>query len=105
MKQRYKELHLMCRAGAAPEPLYRSWISWAKRSRLEPFKRLGKTLKSHLPGTLAAYRLGASNAVAENINVMPQPYHLCRTEEIGQALDSFIYRRGTGRSGAALAVA
>lgn len=68
MKQRYKELHLMCRAGADPEPLYRSWISWAKRSRLEPFKRLGKTLKSHLPGILAAYRLGASNAVAENIN-------------------------------------
>ena len=68
MKQRYKEMHLMCRAGADPEPLYRSWISWAKRSRLEPFKRLGKTLKSHLPGILAAYRLGASNAVAENIN-------------------------------------
>ncbi len=68
MKQRYKELHLMCRAGADPEPLYRSWISWAKRSRLEPFKRLSKTLKSHLPGILAAYRLGASNAVAENIN-------------------------------------
>jgi transposase len=29
---------------------------------------LGKTLKAHLPGILAAYRLGASNAVAENIN-------------------------------------
>jgi len=68
MKQRYKEMHLMCRAGADPEPLYRSWISWAKRSRLEPFKRLGKTLKSHLPGIHAAYRLGASNAVVENIN-------------------------------------
>jgi transposase len=68
MKQRYKEIHLMCRAGADPEPLYRSWISWAKRSRLEPFKRLGKTLKSHLPGILAAYRFGTSNAVAENIN-------------------------------------
>jgi hypothetical protein len=31
--------------------------------RLEPFKRLGKTLN-----ILAAYRLGASNVVAENIN-------------------------------------
>ena len=51
-----------------PEPLYRSWISWARRSRLEPFKRLGNTLKAHLPGILAAYRLGASNAIAENIN-------------------------------------
>ncbi len=68
MKQRYKEIHLMCRAGADPEPLYRSWISWAKRSRMEPFKRLSKTLKSQIPGILAAYRLGASNAVSENIN-------------------------------------
>jgi len=40
MKQRYKEIHLMCRAGADPEPLYQSWITWAKRSRMEPFKRL-----------------------------------------------------------------
>jgi transposase len=29
---------------------------------------LGKTLKAHLPGILAADRFGASNAVAENIN-------------------------------------
>jgi transposase len=68
MKERYKEMHQQCRAGEDPEPLFRSWISWARRSRLEPFKRLGNTLKAHLPGILAAYRLGASNAVAENIN-------------------------------------
>jgi transposase len=68
MKERYQEIHQQCRAGEDPEPLFRSWISWARRSRLEPFKRLGKTLKAHLPGILAAYRLGASNAVAENIN-------------------------------------
>jgi transposase len=35
---------------------------------MEFFKRLSKTFKSHLPGILAAYRLGARNAVAENIN-------------------------------------
>lgn len=68
MKHRHQEIHQLCRAGADPEPLYRAFISWARRSRLEPFKRLGATLKSHLPGILAAYRLGASNAVAENIN-------------------------------------
>ena len=68
MKERYQEIHQRCRAGEAPEPLFRAWIAWARRSRLEPFKRLGKTLKAHLPGMLAAYRLGASHAVAENIN-------------------------------------
>ena len=68
MKERYKEIHQRYRTGEDPEPLLRSWISWARRSRLEPFKRLGNTLKAHLPGILAAYRLGAINAVAENIN-------------------------------------
>jgi transposase len=68
MKQRFREIHQLCRLGADPEPLYRAWISWARRSRLEPFKRLGKTLKQHLPGILAAYRRGISNAVAENLN-------------------------------------
>ena len=29
MKQRFKEIHQLCRKGADPEPLYRSWISWA----------------------------------------------------------------------------
>jgi transposase len=68
MKERYQEIQQLCRAGADPEPWFRSWISWARRSRLEPFKRLGKTLKAHLPGILAAYRLGARNAIAENLN-------------------------------------
>jgi transposase len=67
-QERFREIHQLCRLGADPEPLYRAWISWARRSRLEPFKRLGKTLKQHLPGILAAYRRGLSNAVAENLN-------------------------------------
>ena len=46
MKLRFKEIHQLCRNGTDPEPLYRSWISWARRSRLEPFKRLGNTLKA-----------------------------------------------------------
>ena len=67
-KQRFKAMHPRCRNGADPEPWYHSWISWARRSRLEPFKRLGSTLKAHLPGLLAAYRLGANHAVAANSN-------------------------------------
>lgn len=53
----------------ASEPLYRSWLSWGKRrSRLEPFKRLGKTRKVPLTGMLAACRRGTSNAVEENFD-------------------------------------
>lgn len=72
MKERYKEIHQQCLAGQDLEPLFHSWISRARRSRLEPFKRLGKTLKANLPGILAAYRIGARNAVAENINIQIQ---------------------------------
>jgi hypothetical protein len=32
IKQRFKDIHILCRAGAAPEPLYRTCISWAKRN-------------------------------------------------------------------------
>lgn len=44
------------------------WISWARRSRLEPFKRLGATVRTHRHGILASFRLGMSNATAESIN-------------------------------------
>ncbi|NYT26423.1 transposase, partial [Alcaligenaceae bacterium] len=44
------------------------WISWARRSRLEPFKRLGATLKTHLAGIVQSFTLGLSNGTAESIN-------------------------------------
>lgn len=68
IKEFYKKIHRLCREGAAPEPLFGKLISWARHSRLAAFKRLGKTLKTHLAGIVAAYRLGVSNAVAETIN-------------------------------------
>lgn len=44
------------------------WISWARRSRLEPFKRFGATLKRNLEGVLEHFRSGLSNGFAEAIN-------------------------------------
>jgi transposase len=38
------------------------------RCRLKPFIRLGKTIRKHKPGILAARRLGLSNARAEALN-------------------------------------
>jgi transposase len=49
MKERFKEIHQRCRQGEPVEPLYRAWISWAKRSRLEPFKKLANTIKLQIP--------------------------------------------------------
>ena len=41
------------------------WIGWAARSRLEPFRRVGRTIRQHLDGILAYVRTGLSNARAE----------------------------------------
>jgi len=48
--------------------LLEGWIRWARRSRLEPFKRLGKTLRQHWDGVCNMLRHANSNARAESIN-------------------------------------
>ena len=68
LKERWREIHRLARQGQPAEPLYKAWISWARRCRLAPFKKLGKTLREHLPGILNAYKHRVSNAAAESIN-------------------------------------
>lgn len=49
-----------------------SWISWARRCRLEPFKRLAITLRDRLPGVVRGMLDGRSNAYVEAMNGMLQ---------------------------------
>jgi len=44
------------------------WLSWAVRSRLEPIKKVAKTIKEHLWGILNAVILKVSNGPAEGLN-------------------------------------
>lgn len=44
------------------------WLSWAVRSRLEPIKKVAKTIKEHLWGILNSITLKVSNGPAEGIN-------------------------------------
>ena len=44
------------------------WLSWAVRCRLEPMKKVAKTIKKHLWGILNAIVLKVSNGPAESIN-------------------------------------
>jgi len=64
-----EELRALYRCGtrAAPEHL-RSWLSWASRSNLSPFVKLGRTLRQYRDGVLAAIRLGLSNGRMEGLN-------------------------------------
>lgn len=44
------------------------WIDWATRSRLRPFCRLARTVRSHLDGILAYVATGLSNGRTEGLN-------------------------------------
>lgn len=48
------------------------WISWASRSRLEPFKRLAKTLSTHWEGVVAGMLQARNNAYVEAMNGLLQ---------------------------------
>ena len=59
-------------AGDLPEDdvaaLLDRWCGWAQRSRLPSFVKLGRTIRAHRHGILAAIRLGLSNGRVEGRN-------------------------------------
>jgi transposase len=44
------------------------WLAWAARSRLRPFQKLGRTIKTYAEGILAYVATGLSNGRAEGLN-------------------------------------
>jgi transposase len=44
------------------------WCAWAQRSRIPGFVKLGRTIRDHRDGILAAVRLGLSNSRSEALN-------------------------------------
>jgi transposase len=49
-----------------------AWLSWARRCRLEPFKRLATTLKDRIDGVVRGMLDGRSNAFVEAMNGLLQ---------------------------------
>ncbi|MDN5940218.1 MAG: ISL3 family transposase [Salinisphaera sp.] len=47
---------------------WKRWLAWAVRCRLEPVKKVARTIKAHLWGILNAILLNANNGGAESIN-------------------------------------
>ena len=61
-----EELRMLYRCGPrAAETHLNSWLSWASRSNLAPFVKLGRTLRQYRDGVLAAIRLRLSNGRME----------------------------------------
>jgi len=50
-----------------------AWLAWARRSRLQPFVKLARTITEQRPGIEAAIRNGLSNARVEQVNTQLRP--------------------------------
>lgn len=44
------------------------WLSWASRSRLQAFVRVGRTIREHLDDIVAYIRWGLTNGIVEGLN-------------------------------------
>jgi len=68
MKERLREILQEARSGTNPAQSLEQWVSWARRSRLHSFKRLGATIRDHMEGIINSYKHHLSNGTAESIN-------------------------------------
>jgi transposase len=48
--------------------LLKTWVKWARRSRLKPFVTLAKRINEHLPRIVSAIALRLSNGLVESVN-------------------------------------
>ncbi len=72
LKEALRRIYLEHPDAVHAERLLRRWISWARRSRLRPFKRLGATVRDHLSGIVEHFRSGLSNGFVEAMNAQIQ---------------------------------
>jgi transposase len=67
LKEELRLLYQLDDPTLAPEHLD-AWLTWASRSRLEPFIKLARTIRRHRDGILNATRLGLNNGRLEGLN-------------------------------------
>ena len=68
MKEMVRAIFAAGLTADAVDELINQLLARLSRSRLKPFIRLGRTIRKHRPGILAARRLNLSNARAEAMN-------------------------------------
>ena len=72
LKNALRELYAQAPPREIAEAELKRWYSWARRCRLEPFKRLALTLKAHWAGILNAFESRLNNGGVEAINGLIQ---------------------------------
>ena len=68
LKEALRAIYRTARSPDEARPLLERWHSWARRCRLEPFKKLAHTLKRHWDGVLNGFRAGCHNGRVEAMN-------------------------------------
>ncbi len=72
LKHALRELYAQAPPREIAEAELKRWYSWARRCRLEPFKRLALTIKAHWTGILNAFDSRLNNAGVEATNGLIQ---------------------------------
>jgi len=72
IKEALREIYRSAPDRPSAEALLKRWYQWARRCRLEPIKRVAKTLKDHWEGILNAFDSRLSNGRVEAINALIQ---------------------------------
>ena len=72
IKESLREIFRCAQSPSEAEPLLERWYSWARRCRLEPIKKVAKTLKEHWHGILNAFDSKLTNARVEAANSLIQ---------------------------------
>lgn len=72
MKEELRDIFARATGKAEAAELLTAWLSWAKRSRLAPFRKLARTLQAHWEGILNGFDSRLSNGGVEAINGLIQ---------------------------------
>jgi transposase len=72
IKEALREIFHCVHSAEEAEPLLEKWYSWARRCRLEPIKKVAKTLKDHWQGILNAFDSKLTNGRVEAVNALIQ---------------------------------
>ena len=68
IKEALREIFRSAPSREQAEPLLTSWVSWARRCRLEPMKKVAQTIKDHWNGVLNAFDSRLTNGRVEAVN-------------------------------------
>lgn len=72
LKEALRDLYAEAPSREEAEQRLTRWCSWARRCRLEPFKRLAATIKDHWEGVLNVFDSRLTNGAVEGMNGLIQ---------------------------------